>query len=74
MLFNKKVLPVEPYISKNDNFISDTKDGSIYKEFKRLQDSNNTFSFSINTDGISLCEKFNEEFIWLRSFSSIGRV
>ena len=63
MLFKKKVLPVKIYESKNDNLICDIKDGSYYKDFissiKKENNDSNVFSFMLNTDGISLCEKSN---------------
>jgi hypothetical protein len=60
LLFKKKVLPVNTYKSNNDDLICDIKDGSFYRDFinsiKKVNDSD-IYSFMLNTDGISLCEK-----------------
>ncbi len=61
MLFKKKILPVQKrYQNSNENIISDIKDGSYYKDFIRSHHNNeNIYSFMVNTDGISLCDKSN---------------
>jgi len=61
MLFRKKILPVQRrYQSNDESVISDIKDGSYYKDFIRsTQFNENIYSFMINTDGISLCDKSN---------------
>lgn len=59
MLFKKQVLPVvSNYFNENTHIMSDVKDGSIYKEFKKLNPFN-AYTFTLNTDGISLCDKSN---------------
>jgi hypothetical protein len=48
----------------NKDFIEDVCDGEIYRdlydsEFGYLFDKNEAFTFSVNTDGISVCEQSN---------------
>lgn len=64
LLFEKKVLPVEKYSRRNKNSISDVKDSLIYEEFLHSIKNNNLnsssiYTFTLNTDGISLCDKSN---------------
>ena len=59
MLFEKKVLPTCTYSSIDMNSVNDIKDGSIHNSFKSANLNNKTYSFTINTDGISLCDKSN---------------
>ena len=62
MLFDKKVLPVTRDLNKNDEFISDVFDSNIYQDFLNKENPNRTNkkkSMSLNSDGISLCEKSN---------------
>jgi hypothetical protein len=59
-------LPTEYDFSSDGEFITDFKDGSIYKEFLNTENprrSNDIYSFTLNTDGISLCDKSNIQ-IW----------
>ena len=52
---------------RDDKFIKDTCDGEIYANFRdeeaKLNRLNQSFSFSIFTDGISICKKSNVS-IW----------
>ena len=60
LLFLKKILPVKSYVSKNDNYISDIKDSSYYKDFIATLETKTGYeyySFMINIDGIAMCEK-----------------
>jgi hypothetical protein len=65
MLFKKNKLPVlKSQINSDPDFIQDIYDSKIYKDFKSKFVANNEkyeniYSFCINTDGISLCEKSN---------------
>lgn len=50
--------------NNNNNELSDITDGTIYKtiynsNLKKYFDSNAAFTFTLNTDGISFCEKSN---------------
>ncbi len=66
MLFNKKQLPSQYDFSTSDEYLSDFKDGTIYQEFLEKENKNRTndvYTFTLNTDGISLCEKSNLQ-IW----------
>ena len=53
-----RLLPRRGYDCSND-YISDIKDGSLYQNFKAAKPSDNVYSFALNSDGISLCEKSN---------------
>ena len=63
-LFSKKILPVLKR-DFSENFYEDVTDGHLYQKFQKtiheMFSSNistaNVFSFTLNTDGISLCEK-----------------
>ena len=57
LIFNR-LLPIGAY-NCNNTLISDVKDGSIYTSFKVSKPSDNIYSFTLNSDGISLCEKSN---------------
>lgn len=60
LLIKKKVLPVKPYFTTDNNYINDIKDGSLYEEFVKknsLERGVLIHSFMINTDGISCCDK-----------------
>ena len=59
-VFNRDATPK----NSNNNYIEDVNDGEIYKdlyssEYGYLFDKNEAFTFSINTDGISVCEESN---------------
>ena len=56
MLFQKKVLPIKDHSNEYYEVLTDVKDGSIYKDFKK-NNPKNAYSFTINTVGISLCDK-----------------
>ena len=58
MLFKKQILPVHQYSNESDDLIKDVKDGSIYKDFRNTN-TNKAYTFTLNTDGISLCDKSN---------------
>ena len=46
--------------NRNDETITDIYDCSIYKNYRsKISHSLNSYSFTINTDGVSLCEKSN---------------
>jgi len=63
MLFQKNILPVENKTKTFDeNYINDVSDGSVYQNFRTaiessVMDFQNVYSFSFNTDGISLADK-----------------
>ena len=60
LLFIKKILPVKSYVSKNDNYLSDIKDGSYYKDYiatLEKETGDEFYTFMINIDGIARCEK-----------------
>ena len=59
MLFEKKVLPKDAYASYETNCINDVKDGLLYNSFKFANPNDNVYSLTMNTDGISLCDKSN---------------
>ena len=66
MLFKKKTLPSQYDFSVDNEHISDFKDGSIYQDFLKKENPNNnndTYTFTLNTDGISLCDKSNIQ-VW----------
>ena len=54
-------------IKINDNVLTDIFDGEIYAKFRqeetRLNHINQSFTFSIFTDGISVCKK-SKKTIW----------
>ena len=58
-MFQRKKLPDQcKFDSQNDSSITDVIDGEIYKKFRQsVNNSKKTFTFTISTDGISLCEK-----------------
>ena len=56
------------FITPGDQYIQDVYDGDIYKKFLNSEEGklvkiNKAFTFSINTDGISRCEKSDLD-IW----------
>ncbi len=58
MIQKKKIS--QPVHQNDPNFIKDIYDGNIYKKFKSSineYQNQNIYSFTINSDGISLCEK-----------------
>ena len=64
MLFKKKTLPITRSSSNNASVVEDVKDGQIYLDFLDTLSKNNTnfknvYTFTLNTDGICLCEKSN---------------
>ena len=66
MLFQKKKLPTKYDFSSDGEYITDFKEGSIYKDLlikENPRRSNDIYSFTLNTDGISLCDKSNIQ-IW----------
>ncbi len=61
LLFKKNKLPLKkrPF---NTEYIEDIQDGSLYQEFISSFSTNqarNVYSFTLNSDGISLCDKSN---------------
>lgn len=60
LLLLKKILPIKRYISTDESFISDIKDGSYYQDYlKNLNQETDAdeYTFIINIDGISCCDK-----------------
>ncbi len=59
LLFKKQKLPIKfNELNNNKTTIDDVSDGSIYKMFRAsVNNSTTTYSFTISTDGINLCEK-----------------
>lgn len=61
LLFEKNKLPCKKR-SFNQEFIEDIQDGELYKEFINsfsINQAKNVFSFTLNSDGINLCDKSN---------------
>ena len=64
-LFKKGKIPIsrnrfELIDKRNEEIISDVYDGKIYKNYRRsIHKSPNAYSFTINTDGVNLCDKSN---------------
>ena len=59
-VFNSSNRPVHYYT----DFIEDVNDGEIYKELYKSElgycfEKNEAFTFSLNTDGISICDESN---------------
>ena len=62
MLFEKNKFPTQSIRDFDQNFISDLNDGEIYREFLQKENPNrlnDCYTFTLNTDGINLCEKSN---------------
>ena len=62
MLFDKKKLPIKKIYACDNNYINDVTDGSVYQDFLKEENPEHKadcYSFTLNTDGISLCEKSN---------------
>ena len=76
----KRILKNESIFSETtpsgDKFISDVYDGLFYRNILNSQDgdlikSRKVFTFSINTDGISVCENIHIFHIYFFEFFSI---
>ena len=66
MIFQKSKLPREYDFTTENKHISDFKDGSVYQEFLKNENpnhNNDVYTFTLNTDGISLCDKSNIQ-VW----------
>jgi hypothetical protein len=62
VLFQKNKLPTNYDFSSDGESLKDIKDGTIYQDFLKNENpnkNNNVYSFTFNTDGISLCDKSN---------------
>lgn len=65
MLIKRKKLPItsnkfKEIDNRNEQIISDVYDGSLYKQFRSsVNFSPCTYSFTLNTDGVKLCDKSN---------------
>ena len=59
LLLKKKRLPIKFNAINNDkSTIDDMSDGNIYKRFRSsVNNCCKTYSFTLSTDGISLCDK-----------------
>ena len=71
VLFQKNKLPTAYDFSSDGESLKDIKDGTIYQDFLKNENPNknsNVYSFTFNTDGISLCDKSNLS-IWPQYFS-----
>ena len=61
MLFEKNKLPTQRPKPNND-FVTDVIDGAIYQDFLNKENPDgqkDCYTFTLNTDGINLCEKSN---------------
>ena len=60
-MFENKTLPVNNKPAYQETpFLKDVSDGSIYKQFQSqftAEQFKRVYSFTLNTDGVSLCEK-----------------
>ena len=64
LLFKRKKLPIELNIQNNKSTIDDVIDGEVYKRFRhKVGNNSQTYSFTLSTDVISLCEKSSLTFI-----------
>jgi hypothetical protein len=62
MLFDKQKLPIQKNFTFDTEYINDVIDGSVYQDFIKEENpghKNDCYTFTLNTDGISLCEKSN---------------
>jgi hypothetical protein len=62
MLFDKEKLPIKKNFTIDTEYINDVIDGSVYQDFIKEENpghKNDCYTFTLNTDGISLCEKSN---------------
>ena len=60
LLFKKNILPVKRYYCTDSNYITDIKDGLLYKDLLRKtkpEKDVEVYTFMINIDGISCCDK-----------------
>ena len=62
MLFDKNKLPIQEDNKLDNTFIRDIIDGEIYQDFLQKENPHrqrDCYTFTLNTDGINLCEKSN---------------